>query len=127
MLAEERRDEERLEDGPAEWREWWARHGERELRCILMTAWDPIRVADAPEAFDEYDGYIPGVAHRLRDAAGPEAAVEHVAAYLNHIQRDYMEDQLEEVAERNRWVASTLVAWHERSFTRRGRSPSEWI
>ncbi len=34
---------------------------QRELRCILMTAWDPIRVGDAAEAWDEYDEYRPAL------------------------------------------------------------------
>jgi hypothetical protein len=127
MLDEQRQDEHRLEDAPAGWRRWWAEHGERELRCILMTAWDPIPSGDAPEAWDEYDNYMPGVARRLREALDPEAAAESVAAYLNHVQCDYMGDALEDVAARNRQVASTLVAWHEWSFTRGGRPPAEWI
>src|SRR4051812_19148169 len=54
-----RRNEQRLEDGPVAWRDWWSRHGERELRCILMSAWDPLGTGDVPEAWDEYDSYIP--------------------------------------------------------------------
>jgi hypothetical protein len=40
-----------------EWRAWWGRHGERELRCIFMTAWDPIGAGFEPNAWDEYDDY----------------------------------------------------------------------
>ena len=38
--------------GGEEWLGWWRRTGERELRCIVMTAWDPIGVRDVAEAWD---------------------------------------------------------------------------
>jgi len=30
----------------------------RQIRRVLMEAWDPIGVSDIPEAADEYDSYI---------------------------------------------------------------------
>lgn len=60
LLEEQKADLERLDRGADEWVRWWRQTGERELRCILMTAWDPIGVGDAPEAWDEYDSYAPG-------------------------------------------------------------------
>ena len=35
------------------------------IRDILLRDWDPIGIADAPEAQDEYDSYIPGIYGRL--------------------------------------------------------------
>jgi hypothetical protein len=127
MLDETRENEKRLEAGSAEWRRWWEEHGERELRCILMAAWDPVGAGDAPEAWDEYDSYIAGAAHRLRDAPDADEAERSVAAYLDHIERDYMDGGADRAARRNDVLASKLVAWHEWSFRRRGRPPQEWI
>jgi hypothetical protein len=91
-----------LARGSEEWLGWWRTTGERELRCILMTAWDPVGAGDAPEAWDEYDSYAPVVAHRLRDAT--------------HERR-----------RQNGYLARALVAWHEWSFQHGGRSPHTWL
>lgn len=42
----------------------WIRRSERQVRAQLI-AWDPIGVADAPEAADEYDCMIGPVMHKL--------------------------------------------------------------
>jgi hypothetical protein len=119
---------ERIASGSDTWRAWWRSHGERELRCILMTAWDPIGVADAPEAWDEYDDYIPGVAYRLRDAAGWEEAVDSVQEYLNHLERDFIIEELTPERDRhNAYVAECLAAWHEWSYEHGGRPRREWL
>jgi hypothetical protein len=116
---------EQVAHGPDDWLRWWRAIGEPQLRCILMTAWDPIGVSDAPEAWDEYDDYVPGVAYRLRDAKDEDAATERVADYLNHIERDFMDGLPEERARANGYIAAALVAWHEWSFRRGGRPPWE--
>lgn len=85
MVAEQQAAMEQLGRGPDDWLRWWRATGERELQCILMTAWDPIGVNDAPEAWDEYDDYVPGVADRLRDARDFDDAATGVADYLNHV------------------------------------------
>lgn len=127
LLREQRADSERVDGGADDWLRWWRATGERELRCILMTAWDPIGVGDAPEAWDEYDDYAPGVAHRLRDAADPDEGATHVAEYLNHVERDFMGNLTSERRRANRYLADSLLAWHEWSFERAGRPPQEWI
>lgn len=33
----------------------------RAIKSILLHEWDPIGVADVPEARDEYDSYVPGI------------------------------------------------------------------
>ncbi len=127
IVDETERDERRLGSGVQDWRRWWENHGERELQCILMTAWDPIRVGDAPQAWDEYDDYMAGVAHRLRDVEGDDEAADTVAAFLNHIERDYMDGLTPAAQQHNRLLTDKLVAWHEWSFLRRGRPPREWL
>jgi hypothetical protein len=92
-----------------------------------MTAWDPIGVGDTPEAWDEYEDYAPGVAHRLRDAADWDEGVASVAEYLQHVSRDHMGVSTDERARENGYLAEQLVAWHEWSFKRRGRPTHEWI
>lgn len=109
------------------WSSWWRAHGERELRCILMTAWDPIGVGEEPLAWDEYDDYAAGVARRLRSHADDDEAARSVADYLDHVERDLMGLSARSGAASNAQLAETLVAWHEWSFTRAGRPPTEWI
>jgi hypothetical protein len=127
LLEEHRADSERVCLGTDEWLRWWRDTGERELRCILMTAWDPIGVGDAPEAWDEYESYAPGVAHRLRDSADSAEGAKHLAEYLNHIERDFMGDLTKERQRANGYLADSLLAWHEWSFRRGGRPRQDWI
>lgn len=117
---------ERLEGGTDDWLRWWRTGGERELRCILMTAWDPIGVSYAVEAWDEYDDYASGVARRLREAKDPEEAMERVAEYLDHVERDFMEALTSERSRANSDLAESLAAWYEWSFARGGRPVHEW-
>jgi hypothetical protein len=120
-------DAERIERGSDEWRRWWRDTGERELRCILMTAWDPIGVGDVPEAWDEYDSYVLGVGGRLLETEYPDAAVASVAEYLDHVERDFMEAWTPVRGRANADLADSLVAWYEWSFLRGGRPPQTWI
>ena len=105
----------RLDD----WRAWWSRHGERELRCILMTAWDPIGVSSAPNAWDEYDDYAFTIARRLYEASDVTMACEQVAAALDQVEADLGYGG-GVAARRNRSLALAIVAWHEWSFARGG-------
>jgi hypothetical protein len=100
-----------LDDGRA----WWGRHGERELRCILMPAWDPIGVGFEPNAWDEYDDYAFTIARRLFEASDVTMACEQVAAALDEVEVD-----LGFAARRNRSLALAIVVWHEWSFARGG-------
>ena len=104
------------------WRQWWEEHGRRELRCILMTAWDPAGVGDTPEAWDEYDTYATSIAGTLRDATGPDA----VAELLTHIERQFMGIERPGQKRDNTALAHTLQAWQEWSFVRGARPPREW-
>jgi hypothetical protein len=120
---------EQLARGTEDWLAWWRASGERELRCILMTAWDPIGVGDAPEAWDEYDDYLPGVASRLRDVKGFEEKLASVSEYLNHLERDFIweEELTEKQIQHSAYIAESLVAWHEWSYEHGGRPPHEWL
>jgi hypothetical protein len=50
------------------------------IRQVLMRHWDPIGVADFPEARDEYDSYIGGVYHLLASGADEMRIASHLAA-----------------------------------------------
>lgn len=117
---------EELARGSEEWLRWWRKTGERELRCILVTAWDPIGVSEAPEAWGEYDDYVPALALRLRDAPDEDPAIEQVVEYLNRVERDSMQTLNKQRERSNRLLADTLVAWHEWSFVQGGHPPS-WL
>ncbi|HEU4970647.1 MAG TPA: hypothetical protein VFT35_01760 [Gaiellaceae bacterium] len=71
-----------------------------------MEHWDPIGVADFPEAADEYDSYGLQVAGKLR--AG--ASVDEVASYLSHVRRDLM--GLLSHAEADKAAAERIVGWY---------------
>ena len=45
---------------------------------ILREDWDPIGVSDAPEAEDEYDGYVGGIYRLLVSGVVPEAMAAHL-------------------------------------------------
>jgi hypothetical protein len=48
------------------------------VRSWLMTDWDPIGVANFPEAFSEYHGYERAIADLLITGATPERLAEHL-------------------------------------------------
>lgn len=108
------------DSGSSEWQEWWRERGERELQCILMTAWDPIGVGDAPEAWSEYETYAPEVARILRETNDPEEAAAGVAEYLGGVERHSMEIDSDKGRLDNARLAASLVAWHEWSYARGG-------
>jgi hypothetical protein len=127
IVAERKAALEQIDRSPDDWLRWWRDTGQRELRCILMTAWDPLGVGDAPEAWDEYEDYESGVASRLRGARDPEEASEQVANYLNHIERDFMTGLTEGRQQANTYLSLSLVGWYEWSYCRGGRPPGDWI
>ncbi len=51
-----------------------------------MTDWDPIGVADEPDAQDEYDSYIEGIYQLLQKHCSAADLIEH----LYNIQTKYM-------------------------------------
>ena len=48
------------------------------IREILLRHWDPIGVADIPEAQGEYDSYIPGIYGRLVRHVSQQDMFDHL-------------------------------------------------
>jgi len=63
-------------------RERRAREIQSQIAAILLHDWDPIGVADEPQARDEYDSYVGGV-YRLLASGGSLADIE---AHLRDIE-----------------------------------------
>jgi len=97
-----------------QWCLWYKRRGAGWLRRVLMREWDPIGVADVPEARGEYDGYIGLVGDRLRRGAPNQ----EVAALLESIRRDRM--GLPAHSEADSHAAETLRAWYADEMRRWG-------
>ena len=69
----------------SDWKLWWRRVGEDELRAVAMEKWDPIGVSDVPEAADEYDAHLGQIAARLREGVSSEdlaASLTRLTAYM---------------------------------------------
>jgi hypothetical protein len=76
---------------------------------ILHYLWDPIGVAGAAGARDEYYGYLPVVYQMVME----EAPVRKIAVYLNEVERDRMGlipnperalEVAEVMAEHRKWI-----------------------
>ena len=85
------------------------REAELYKRCdeVLHYIWDPIGVAGAPGARDEYDSYLPHVFARVRDIADPAEIVE----YLTTIEEQSM--GLSANPERAQAAVEVLLEWRE--------------
>ncbi len=55
-----------------------ARVVQHEIASILLQDWDPIGIADTPEAHDEYDGHVGAIYRLLASHATPESVAEHL-------------------------------------------------
>lgn len=91
---------------PREWQRWFRIRGERELRDLVMREWDPIGVADFPEAADEYDGYLGRIAERLRR----QSSVHEITVMLGSFRTADM--GLWSNPEADRRVAERLIVWY---------------
>ena len=94
------------------WCLWYKRRGAGRLRHLLMRRWDPIGVAGAPQARDEYDSYVGLVADRLRTGA----SVEVIAALLESIRCDQMGLPVDRAADIQ--VSETLRTWYAAEMAR---------
>jgi hypothetical protein len=74
-----------------------------ELRDLLLQ-WDPIGVGEAPEAQDEYDGYLGPLLHLLHDGS----SVEEVSTRLCNVVEGM---GITPRPDREEHFAETLVAW----------------
>jgi hypothetical protein len=89
----------------SEYHMWWKREGARGLRRVVMAEWDPIGVADVPEAQDEYDTYVGHLGRMLREGES-EAAIRR---YLGRVRHEYM--GLPRSPRRDRHAARALTEW----------------
>ena len=89
----------------SEYHMWWKRDGARALRRLLMAEWDPIGVADVPEAQDEYDSYLGHLVGLLREGA-TQATIRH---YLGRVRHDYM--GLPRAPLKDRRAARAIAEW----------------
>ncbi len=63
-----------------------------DIREILFLEWDPCDSNHHPASIDIYDDYIPAI-HRLaraRHSSDDTEDIEHIAAYLNFVARNYI-------------------------------------
>ena len=60
-------------------REERAQEIQQQIREVLLRHWDPIGVAEEPQAQDEYDSYVGGVYRLLAGGARPSAVAQHLA------------------------------------------------
>jgi hypothetical protein len=90
----------------AEWHMWWKQRGAAGVRRILME-WDPIGVADTPEAVDEYDSYLGPIGARRREGA-PVIAIQ---SYLRHVRETLMGLDAPSWRPRDRTTAERLIEW----------------
>ncbi|MBL0730733.1 hypothetical protein [Piscinibacter sp. HJYY11] len=74
---------------------------------VLHSVWDPIGVANAPMARDEYHGYLPQVFRLLKE----EASAEEIATYLESIATERMGFNAN--PQQAREVAKLLLEWKE--------------
>jgi hypothetical protein len=80
------------------------RESKRQMRCLLMK-WDPIGVADIPEAADEYDCMISSLLHRLVEGADTCS----LAAWISYERSSHFglgPDEAEDMQ-----LAESLAAW----------------
>ena len=94
-----------------DWRRWWRRDGEAAVRRLLVARWDPIGVADVPEAADEYDSYVLRLGGQLRQGA----RVEELAAYLSSVRTESMGLDPDPAADLA--VAQRLLEWYDAATT----------
>jgi hypothetical protein len=89
------------------WCLWFKRRGAGRLRRVLKLTWDPIGIHGVAYARDEYDGYLPPIAERLRSGADANG----IADVLGHIQDDRM--GLPGSRPRLLSVAERILAWYD--------------
>ena len=104
-----------------DWDGWWRERGERELRCILMTAWDPVGAGPVAAAWDEYDDYLPAIAGRLRAPTAGKQAVDDLADLLESLAREVI-GVPRAPREAYRDLGAALLAWRTWSFDQDGRA-----
>jgi hypothetical protein len=82
----------------------------RRVDEVLHYLWDPCGVSGAPQARDEYYGYLPEVFRLVKDGA----TAQEIAHHLAEIERTGME--LDEDIARLEAIGETLVRWRVSLF-----------
>jgi hypothetical protein len=80
----------------------------------LIRHWDPIGIADEPDARDEYDSFLPRIADRLRYGA----RAEEIATFLGGFSGEYM--GLAPDGANDLRAAAVVVAWYDVEMSRPG-------
>lgn len=81
-----------------------------------MESWDPIGVADFPEAADEYDSYLPKVGSLLRESA----STEEIVGYLTGVRTERIGLLPDRSADET--AAARALAWYAGAFKGRSRT-----
>jgi hypothetical protein len=79
----------------------------RRVDEVLHYVWDPCSIADAPQARDEYYGYLPQVFALLQGGA----SAEELAQYLASIEQSRMDSEIK--VEALLPIGELLVVWRE--------------
>ena len=63
-----------------------------DIRGLLFLEWDPCSSNHNPISADIYDDYIPAIHRLVRDRHSSDETedIEHIAAYLNFVVRNYI-------------------------------------
>jgi hypothetical protein len=103
----------------SEWRAWWKRQGEDELRAILWEDWDPMGMKQLDPTWprDEYDMYVPRIAGQLR----ADADLAAIAALLSEFRTQNMGERPNDEADLA--MARRISTWYSRSMASTGDVP----
>ena len=78
-----------------------SKEGSREVKCairrVFLEVWDPLRIADEPNAQDEYDGYIGRAFELLTAGASDKDIVEYLLWITDRMGMDASRVSLQEV------------------------------
>ncbi|SRR6266536_4595093 len=89
-----------------EWRNWWRRSGEKQLRHLLRSNWDPF---EDPGFEAETEPRLVDLGRRLHEGAG----VVDVRVFLSDLRRTrWPERHGRKWMSRDRRVAERLVVWY---------------
>lgn len=91
----------------AEWRDWWARSGEQELRALLTANWDVLQ--DDPEAAQRFDDHLLPLARHLHEGA----TRLDVQVYLRDVRSQWQPSRYgRKWNRRDQRVSEKVFAWY---------------
>jgi hypothetical protein len=90
----------------AEWRDWWRRSGEQQLRDLLRENWDPF---EDPEFRASAEERLVDLARRLHEGA----TVVDVRVFLSDLRHTRWPERIgRKWMTRDRRVAEKIVSWY---------------